>query len=495
MRVVGFGRRKGPEADQALERAGRPRSRDVFAAQVVAGHDDGWSRRDATVVLDGDGLEIDVSVGEPGSAGSQVAVPLYLSITGDRVPGSVFASFSGYGGTEKDAVVEAACLWTCSFVPALRSGYGSHGGGDDVVVEPVTIDGRGFHLHSAALGRALMTGPGDPQARIDAARRRFSPGQATLSRVVATSGLLPVLSSDLPTVLSVFVADHRDVRTVEVKVNGSDWPSTSRLFDGVPPERDGAFVLLRELAVLVPQPSGRPTGGATGLPSRAGVEEALRALSVHAAVPGSAAGWPGWQAHRGRLGPPLRRTDLAHLGSLPPGYEALLEVVGAPGAGPGYGMLRPRRVGDAIPLAHAGCGCTWIVRLDAQHFGEVWVDASGSDHSIRRVATSADEWYARWLDHAQHDAGPWIQWNSAACASTGVFGQILQEHGSRTPDGRLTISMRDGALAMAGGGAYLEGTHTMDPCQGCVSLAVQLGLSPRVFVPGVLSSPGSVPGA
>ena len=471
----------------------------MFAAEVVANHDDRWLQQVSTVALDFDGVELAVSTGEPGSIGPQVAVPLYLSITGNRIPSPVFASFSGYGTSERAAIVEGACLWTCSFVPVLRRAYGSGPPVDDVREESVTVEGTEFRLYSADLGRALMEDDGDPQDRIRETRERFVPDEVSLSAVVAGFGTLPVLSATTPTVLSVFVGDIPGNRVVEVKVNGSDWPLATREFDTVPPQPPGANVLLREFAVLVPVPSAAPGGGpGPPGPSRAAVERTLAGLAGRQGDPLSASGWPGWAAHGGRLGPPLPASELARFPDLPPAYVSLMETVGAPGAGPGYGMLRPRLVGDVVPLAHAGCGCTWVLRLDARHRGEVWADASGSDESYTKVAGSALEWYQAFLDHAVANRGPWIHWNNASCSPANLFNDLLQRADlPRTPDGKPDLSgaIRPGGLSIAGGGAYLEGSHAMDPCHGCVALAANLGLDPSIFAPGVLSSPGSVPGA
>ena len=74
-----------------------------------------------------------------------------------------------------------------------------------------------------------------------------------------------------------------------------------------------------------------------------------------------------------------------------------------------------------IPLAHAGCGVTWVLGD-----GEVWVDAAGSDQTCAKVARSFTDWYLAWLDHAVRGAGPWLHWDNAACATTSVLTQMIE---------------------------------------------------------------------
>src|SRR5690606_29923113 len=115
------------------------------------------------------------------------------------------------------------------------------------------------------------------------------------------------------------------------------------------------------------------------------------------------------------LGPVLGDAELAAVeagtGPLPDEARWFLTHVAGPGAGPGYGLLPPRRVGDVVPLAHAGCGNAWVLRLDGPDRGTVWMDARASDEGTRKVADSVGAWFTAWLDGAARSVGPWQQYD------------------------------------------------------------------------------------
>jgi hypothetical protein len=285
-----------------------------------------------------------------------------------------------------------------------------------------------------------------------------------------------VLTAPGATLLSVFVMDSPQTRTVEIKVNGSDWLGSAGVFAGADPEPEGSVTLLRELAILVPlEPAGELT--------RAQLQRTFAGFDTGSAEPWQTAGWPGWRAHRGGLAAPATRHDLDEIGEIPADYRAFLLDVAAFGAGPGYGLLPPQRHNGVIPLAHAGCGVTWVLRPN----GEVWVDAGGSDGTVARVADSFTGWYRAWLDAAVRQRGPWAQWDNGQCATTAVLSQFLdtvpeQEQGS------LRGKVGTGAISLTSGGGYLPAGSALDPCHPCVAMVATFDLPPDVFAPGVLSS-------
>jgi hypothetical protein len=332
-----------------------------------------------------------------------------------------------------------------------------------------------------------MIGDDDPAELIRGARRRAG-GRPWLTPAVLGGGRLPLLTGPGPTLLSVFVFEGPPGRTVEVKVNGANWGPACVDAEPVPDAPAGAMTLLRELAVLVPL-DPRPA------PGRDAVRRTLEGLADRV-EPSEPAGWPGWEAHGGRLGDPLDEAQLAEAlsrtGPLPADYRHFLTHVAGSGAGPGYGLLPPRRTGDAIPLAHAGDGVVWLLRLDEARFGTVWVDATGSDGTVEQVAGSFGEWYVAWLDNAVRNLTPWQQWSTSGCATVGVFSQFieaLQARGELDPDrpADLTGLVGPGAIAITNGDGPLPTGSEGDPCHGCVALADSLGLPPDVFVPGLLT--------
>ena len=360
---------------------------------------------------------------------------------------------SGYGATVDEAIVTGACHWTCALRAALA--------GEESF--ETTLDGRRFHVGIDGYDRTMSTGPIDDDDTADA-RARLGAGDGWLTEHVLASGMLPLLTG--PTLLSVFVAAAPE-RMVEVKVNGRDWPPSLGVFDGCEPEPEGVVSLLREIAVITPL---EPFAGF-------GTDSLQRTLNGIATdpEPERAAGWQGWAAHGGALGPVWTGDATA----LPEDYRYFLTRVAGPGAGPGYGLLPPQVVDGVIPLAHAGCGVTWVLRD-----GEVWVDAAGSDQTYARVASSFTDWYLAWLDHAVRGAGPWLHWDNAACATTSVLNQMIEglEQEGESVDVLPERLDRHG-IALAGGGNYQD-SGPLDPCHGCVALAARLGLRPDVFAPG-----------
>ena len=178
------------------------------------------------------------------------------------------------------------------------------------------------------------------------------------------------------------------------------------------------------------------------------------------------------------------------IGPLPNDYREFLLTVAGSGAGPGYGLLRPTAGGDGVPLAHAGCGVTWVLRLDGEHRGQVWVDAAGSDGRYVKVADSFREWYDAWLDAAVRDHGPWAQWDNGSCATPPGILRLVE---SLTPPGqpvrRMSLADRVGvgAISLAGGGRYLPAGSALDPCHPCVSFVAEFDLTSDVFSPGAPS--------
>jgi hypothetical protein len=469
------------------------RPQDVLLAETVARHFPGAAVDGHTARLR-QGLSIECEVNGVNPIGAYQAASLFFRLRGGAFGTEpIFTSVSGYDKTAKAAVVTGGCNWACAFGPVLESALAGRpapatGKFPDAEQFEVELDGRQFRVVVAAVDRTmtLEKRSGDPGARIAAARSRLG-AEPWLTSVVLGSETLPLLTASGPTLLSVFVSDHTAGRTVEVKVNGADWVRCGVAFAGAPPEPAGAVTLLRELAVLLP--ADKPP-----MPGRIALERTLSGFSPVSANPWEPAGWQGWRAHRGELGLPVAAAELVELerdaGGLPADYRAFLTEVAGSGAGPGYGLLRPRVRGDVIPLAHAGCGVTWLLHLQGERRGEVWVDAGGSDRSYSRVADSFTTWYAAWLDAAVRGLRPWVQWDARYCATPAVLSQMLDAipDAAHAPGGpTLAGRIGTGAISLTNGGGYLPAGVALDPCQACVTLASELGLAPDVFAPGILS--------
>jgi hypothetical protein len=451
-------------------------------------------------------LEMSCWVESLRDVGPYKSASLFFLLRGGNLgDAAVFASVSGYAETPEAAIVTGACNWTCAFGPVLRAGLGG-ANVPDVDHFDVSVDGQAFRVFVDSLDRAMLFKPGDSTERIAAARARFCPG-SWLVREVLASGRLPLLHADRPSIVSVFVSDGVTSRTVEVKVNGWDWPGIAPLFASVAPEPEGGVALLRELAVIV------PIGPAPAL-AHAPIARTLEGLSSPKPRR-DATTWLGWKHHGGLLGPPLSPAQLASVeactGPLPADYRTFVTDIAALGAGPGYGLLSPTGslaarmaagtftwqhdskpttpAAGAIPIAHAGCGVMWLLVLSGRHTGEVWLDARSSDRKVRRVAPTFSAWYRDWLAAAVQNAQPWLQWDAGCCATPSVLSQVIESlRRNGIPDeamhDELPKRLKPGSVSLAStGSSYFAPEAALDACQGCISLAARFGLGSDVFLP------------
>jgi hypothetical protein len=369
--------------------------RDALAAGTIARHFPEARLSDAKVDLGFGGLHIECRVAQVRELGAYRSASLFFRLSGGALgPAPIFASMSGYAETVEAAIVTGGCNWACSFGPLLRAGLAQEEQ-PDVDRFELTIDGQRCRVFVDGIDRVLATA-GEPDVAARTAAARASLGAAPwLTRRVLESGRLPLLPAARPTVLSVFIASGPRGRTVEVKVNGCDWPGMDEVFAGAPAEPEGATTLLRELAIVVPLSEPPPL-------TRDGVARTLDGLSRELGGQlRDAVRWRGWRNHAGQLEAPLSEIELARvereLGALPQDYRRFLRDVAGAGAGPGYGLLSPAgaaqrqlaggtfawRDGESpeqppagvLALAHAGCGIMWVLVLRGPGRGEVWSDA------------------------------------------------------------------------------------------------------------------------
>ena len=480
---------------------------DALLRDTVARHFPAAQIQDEEIELGFASITIRCWVHTVREIGPVTSASLFFQLRGGKLGESpIFASISGYGDSPEVAIVSGACNWACAFGPVLRAALA---GEDHPEVDQldVKLDDQKFHLYIDGLDRAASLDGGDAMDRIAPARARFAP-RTWMAHSVVESGRLPLLNADRPTVLSVFVSDMPNHRVVEVKVDGCDWPGMDPVFANAAQEPAGAMVLLRELAVLVP----------TSLPpslSSDSVARTLRGLTASSS-PRGCVDWPGWRHHAGELAPPLSAEAITALesrvGPLPADYRDFLASVGVAGPGPGYGLLSPLGEAQAslaggsfawkqdseanqpphgvLALAHAGCGVMWLLVLEGPHRGEVWVDARSSDGKVRRVERSFTRWYRDWLSSAVRDAVPWIQWNSACCATAHVVLQVmesLKQEGiaNEAIDAEVSKRLKPGAMTLASAGSsYFAAQAKLDPCHGCVSLAARFNWGANLFQPG-----------
>ncbi len=464
-----------------------------------------------------EGAEIDLGVGDlkitcwvngVTEMPSVTAASLFFALRGGALgPAPVFASMSGYAATAEQAIATGACNWACTFGPIIRAGLT-----DDAVPEApsfsIEVDGQEHDVFVDALDRVMTFSP-EQDASSKATRERFAPEGQWLTEVVLSSGGLPLLSAHRPTVLSVFVSDAPGQRIVEVKVDGTDWPHMAAAFADVPGEHGKICTLMRELAIVVPASRGPKLAPAPIRRTLAGIADVTK--QRHAAH------WPGWEHHGGVLAAPLSPGELvaveATLGALPADYRSYLLDVARSGAGPGYGLISPTSPlqarlargnfawtdGDqdasdpqgVLALAHAGCAVLWYLVLRGDHRGEVWVDARSSDGHVGRVAPSFDAWYRDWLQSAVRNSAGFIAWDPACCSTAHALAEFVDSvRKEGVTDANLAevmskrVGARSFALATGGGPGFARG-QAINPCQGCIQTAANVGLEPVVFAPGI----------
>ena len=469
-----------------------PGTLDELLAQRVAEHFDHATIDGSAVDTGMAGLQVRGRVADAPMWGPFQTASLYFDVSGGRLgPETAFASISGYAGDasgrEADiarAVVEGACLWTCTLRSVARSAFTSEAPDPTAAVRDVTIHGRRFRLHVDRIDRFFTLGneAAAPESDLfEDVRRRVS-RSGWLLEAAAEQGTLPPLVSDQAALVSAF-SSYADggSPTVEVKLRGADWlPSLDglRIPDVGKPD---VLVSLRELGILVPvEPAAL---------DRATVERSLEAIAKHRSDTFfQPAGWRGWRTHGGRLGEPLTPEELstieAETGPLPADYRAFLTDVAGSGAGPGYGLLACRLVDGVVPVAHAGCGVWWVLRLDGNARGEIWIDGRGCDGTYRRIAPSFRDWYAEWLDASFGSANPWTQWDSMQCAcanalAKAVDGASLAERSER----RLAKSIT--RMTVTTEGPFMPAGTVVDPTHACVALFASWGIDEAVFAPGV----------
>jgi hypothetical protein len=223
-------------------------------ATTLARHFDAARVDGSTVQLGFADLAVRCQVGSIGRLGRFVAVPLYFWLSGGPLGQQpIFASVSGYESLPRNAVIAGTCNWACSFGPVLRAGLtGTSVTDPDAGEFEAVVEGRHYRVVLACLDRAMSyTQVNDTVSRFRTARSRHG-GDPWLVSSVLASNTLPPLSARASTMLSLFILDTPHERTVEVKVNGTDWPPSSGVFAAVELEPPGGVSLLREPAVLTP---------------------------------------------------------------------------------------------------------------------------------------------------------------------------------------------------------------------------------------------------
>ena len=225
--------------------------------------------------------------------------------------------------------------------------------------------------------------------------------------------------------------------------------------------------------------------------------------------------------HRYALSPPLATAELAALearidAKLPDDLRDFAALVGAGGAGPGYGVVPLDRAAAyvvpapagapwtrALPMAHLGCGYSAIAVLDGSARGEVWIDAR-TIGVTRPIHPSFTALYLDWIDRLAHARWPQAHVPPGACtlavALSGYLAHCEAERGLAA-DTLAGDALRDalsrlgpGAIEVAAGSAigWFDEGDRVDPCIACARLLDNLaadGLRRDAVAPGVPPRP------
>lgn len=480
--------------------------RDRLLTDVIACHFEG-ARCDGTKVLVPTGMTIRCAVEDCHELGSYVSASLYFQVAGGRFGDTpVFASISGYGANEEEAIRTGGCHWACTLRRLLQAAF--HDEPSDVTSFDTVVHGLPCRVFVDGIDRAFSYGD-DPPPSTEEARTRLG-GDPWLTPLVLSWEAMPPLPRAQASLLSVFVGElPRADRIVEVKIHGVDWPGANGALAEAPAS-DHPGALLRELAIVVPRGEGSPLEAST-------LARTLKhARAPHAGGKRSLTDWRGWDAHGGELGPVATEAEVVALerdiGPLPPDYRRFVRNVQHRGAGPGYGLVSPlhpaqrvtakgvmtwrhdespsRPAQGVLLLAHAGCGNAWLLALNGSAPGTIWIDAGGSDGRARKVADSFTEWYEGWLDALVRDVPRFVHWEGAACATVQVFSQLLA---SLNDEGFVGEAAAREVPKRVGPGAirclcqasdYFDARDTLEPCQACCQLARRFALRDDVFARG-----------
>lgn len=479
-----------------------PTNLDEVLAKALADHVAGAQAKGDRITLGIGGIEgvcwaKETHAGE-GLSITELHVGLHGGVLGDAWVDNTWA---GFGETTAESIVTGVHHWVDGPFEALASAFGAGS------VEPVEreIAGRRGRVFASPWN---VRGPAGTADAIGAAI-----GGSLIDRILA-GGALPLVEPGRPLIVSTFVARYGDEATIEVKLDGVDWPLAVPALLALPIPRADAFISVRELAVVWPWPE---TGPIEPL-SRGDLARTLAGLS--AADPGHQRF--GADHHRYALAPPLSAEALARLeaqASLPEDYRRFVAGIGAGGAGPFYGLLppdndaqrallagsfpyteawMPAHEGDApeihgvLALAHMGCGYVALLVVDGPARGEVWADLRAADRGLVRTHPSFTAWYLDWLFALVANRPTPSPTDASRCAFPRALSQYLTEDRKRRglpPDssdiGPSIAALPPRAIAtVADNPRYFAPGQQVDLCPSCVSLARRLGIAPDRFVPG-----------
>src|SRR5262245_35551588 len=97
------------------------------------------------------GLSIQCRVNAAGQNGTIRTASLFFQLRGGALGDApVFASVSGYGDTEQEAIIAGGCNWACSFGPVLRAGLAGETNAEAERFD-VTVNGQDLQLFVSGL--------------------------------------------------------------------------------------------------------------------------------------------------------------------------------------------------------------------------------------------------------------------------------------------------------------------------------------------------------
>lgn len=494
-----------PEAHIEEETRARPPDPSADGSEEITYEPDG-----PVVVLGTTGIAAycHVVAGRPERGMVELVVELHGGPLGNA---RIEECWVGRGDSLEHAVIRGVRDWAQGSMQALLDAFspeaGAMAGSAASSGQELRLDGRRYLLYASPL---WLRGK-SAEALADAL------GPESLSARLAAAEVLPVLDTRWPTLVSILATQGPSGQTIEVKINGRDWPSTHSILEELPWPDSDEYIAVRELAVFVPV---------------APADDEILALPAHAlrrTWAGLAAADPGGelfggQSHRYQLAPPLTDEALAHIealaGPLPEDFRHFVQTVGKSGAGPYHGLLpadAPAQLeilaqpypqdqesisGETEPLfmlglAHMGCGYMSLLVVSGAARGEVWADLTPMGGGLRKTHDSFTEWYLAWLGNLVGNRPPEPPFAAGACALVGVLSQALSaeearrgmEPGTIDPEEAVRAIPDRGIAAHAHDSLYFEDGEPIEICPHCARLIHDIGLRPEQLAPGLPPTP------
>ncbi len=209
----------------------------ILTERIAAHFHSATISEDNVVDLGFGGLQLACHVSGVQSLGSLYATSLFFHLYGqDTGLRPIFLSVSGYEAEVEAAVVQGACEWACTFGKVLEFGFTGERqhatNQEDFHQLSTSFRGQKVTVAVDRMDRVLSAGDDAPDiaAILKRSQTTLAGQRQWLTEVLLESVHLPLLDLRKPNIISTFISNHEDMRIIEVKVNGENWPLAERAF-------------------------------------------------------------------------------------------------------------------------------------------------------------------------------------------------------------------------------------------------------------------------